>query len=170
MHDSAPIPPDPESERRGHELRDVAIKPILYFLIGLFVFGGALQAVMSAIMDGVIIPEAKVGVPSYSQMDKTREFQKDVLGSRFKDQGNARADNLQRDTTADMLEMYRKDDAVLTSYGINNETGVVHIPIDRAMKKVVEKGLLKSRPGSSKDSIPEDLPYPAHSLPYRAKY
>ncbi len=168
MHDSAPIPPDPESERRGHELRDVAIKPILYFLIGLFVFGGVLQAVMSTIMTGVIIPESKLPVPSFSEMDKTRDIQKGVLDSRFRDLGTARADNLQRDTTGDMLTMYAEDDAVLNSYGIDKKTGKVHIPIERAMAKVLEKGLLKSRPGTSKLPFDNDLPYPAHSLPYKA--
>ena len=59
MHEPAPIPPDPESERRGHELRDVAIKPILYFLIGLFLFGGALQGVMSFIMNGYVAQDTK---------------------------------------------------------------------------------------------------------------
>ncbi len=69
MHDSAPIPPDPESERRGHEMRDVAIRPILYFLIGLFVFGGVLELVMSTIMRGIVAEDTKVGVPSPSIVD-----------------------------------------------------------------------------------------------------
>ncbi len=65
MHDPAPIPPDPESERRGHELRDVAIKPILWFLIGLFVFGGLLQGDHDLIMRGYIAyGTKKSGVPS----------------------------------------------------------------------------------------------------------
>jgi hypothetical protein len=167
MHDSAPIPPDPESERRGHELRDVAIKPILIFLISLFVFGGVLQAVMSMIMDGVIIPEAKVGVPSYKQLEETRKDDAKFLDTRFRDYGETtRPGELQRDTTKDMARMYAEDDAVLLGVGIDKKTGKVRIPIERAMKKVIEKGLLKSREGSK---MPEqDLPYPAHSLPYKS--
>jgi hypothetical protein len=169
MHDSAPIPPDPESERRGHELRDVAIRPILYFLIGLFVFGGVLQAVMSTIMNGVILPEAHVGVPSYTDIDRTRQHDTEILDTRFRDYGDtSRPGDLQRDTTKDMLRMYAEDDAVLTSYGVDSKTKKVHIPIELAMKKVVEKGLLKSREGVPAPVDP--LPYPVHSQPYKAKY
>jgi hypothetical protein len=167
MHNSAPIPPDPESERRGHELRDVAIKPILIFLILLFVFGGVLQAVMSLIMDGLVIPEAKIGVPSYADLERTRQHDAEILDTRFRDYGDTtRAGDLQRDTTKDMQRMYEEDDAVLYGYGINPKTKKVHIPITLAMKKVIANKLLKSREGSK---MPEqDLPYPTHSLPYKS--
>ena len=170
MH-SAPVPPDPESERRGHELRDVALKPILYFLIGLFVFGGSVQLILSAVMSGVIVPDSYNGTPASRMptVEETRKIAKSTLNNRFKDSGDlSRAPNLQRNTTEDMLEMYREDDAFLNGYGIDKKTGKVHIPISRAMKKVVEKGLLKARPGVSRDSLDKDLPYPAHSLPYKA--
>jgi hypothetical protein len=168
MHDSAPIPPDPESERRGHEVRDVAIRPILIFLICLFVFGGVLQAVMSGIMNGVIIPEARVGVPTPTVAD-TRKGEEVMLDTRFRDYGDtSRPGDLQRDTTKDMLRMYAKDDEVLASYGYDAKTKKYHIPIERAMQKVVDKGLLKSRAGASLSSVDNELPYPAHSLPYKA--
>ena len=76
MHGSVPIPPDPESERRGHELRDVALKPILIFLVGLFIFGGVLQGVMSLIMSGYVVPDTKVGVPKVEIEDFRKDQQK----------------------------------------------------------------------------------------------
>jgi hypothetical protein len=168
MHDSAPIPPDPESERRGHELRDVAIRPILIFLIVLFVTGGALQAVMSTIMNGVIIPESHVGSPAVD-MEATRKIEQETLDTRFRDYGDiTKPGELQRDTTKDMLRMYEQDKLVLTSYGIDQKTGKVHIPIEEAMKVVISKGLLKARQGVSPTTVDKDLPYPAHSLPYMA--
>jgi hypothetical protein len=171
MHDSAPIPPDPESERRGHELRDVAIKPILIFLILLFVFGGVLQSVMSLIMNGVIIPESHVGAPAVD-VETTRKIDAEILDNRFRDTGSTvkSAEHLQRNTTKDMLAMYKEDDAVLTSFGIDKKTQKVHIPITRAMKILVEKKLLKSREGVSKATLDPTLPYPVHSEPYKAKY
>lgn len=177
MHESAPIPPDPESERRGHELRDVAIRPILYFLIGLFVFGGTLQAVMSIIMRGVIVPESRVGVPGVSVEDirAARTGQRKILKDTFRDHGVV-GDNvrpappvpLQRDTTADMLDMYAEEDALLHKYDRDMKTGQIRIPIDRAMQIVAKKGL--PHRDTPADKIDKDLPYPARIEPYMAKY
>jgi len=178
LHDPAPIPPDPESERRGHELRDVAIRPILFFLIGLFVFGGILQTVMTTIMRGVIVPESKVGVPSDSVEDirSARTLQRKILDEGLHDQGQA-GDNvrpappvpLQRDTTADMLTMYKDEDKILTTYHKDQKTGAIRVPIDRAIQIVGKKGLLPHR-DTPADKIDKDLPYPKRSIPYMAKY
>jgi hypothetical protein len=174
MHESAPIPPDPESERRGHELRDVAIRPILYFLIGLFVFGGVLQTVMSTIMRGYVAADTKVGVPSATVLD-ARNAQKRILEHGLRDKGGA-GDNvqpappvpLQRDTTADMLRMYADEDEILTTYHADKKTGQVRIPIDRAMQILAKKGL--PHRDTPPDKIDKELPYPARSDPYMAKY
>jgi hypothetical protein len=169
MHDPAPIPPDPESERRGHELRDVAIRPILYFLIGLFVFGGLLQTVMSAVMRGYVVEDTQVGAPVLT-IEEAREDQKRDL-QLLRDVGQLdHAAALQRDTTADMLRMYAEEDAVLKGFGFDKKTGKYHIPIDRAMKKVVEKGLLKAREVAPKSGIDPELPYPMRTEPYRSTY
>ena len=176
MHDSAPIPPDPESERRGHELRDVAIRPILYFLIGLFVFGGVLETVMSTIMRGYVVPDTKVGVPKLTVEDvrAARKLQRDILDKTLHDNEKT-GDNirptppvpLQRDTTGDMLRMYEKEDEILTSYYQDKKTRQIRIPIDRAMEILAKKGLLHR--DTPPDKIDKELPYPTRSDPYMAK-
>ena len=172
MHESAPIPPDPESERRGHELRDVAIRPILYFLIGLFVFGGLLQTVMSAIMNGYVAEDTKVGVPAV-EIEAARKAQETVLDRVLHDAGTV-GDNvrpapsvpLQRDTTADMLKMYAEDQAVLGSYRLDPRTQQIRIPIRRAIEIVAKKGL--PHRDTPANQIDPALPYPARSEPYMA--
>jgi hypothetical protein len=174
MHESAPIPPDPESERRGHELRDVAIRPILFFLIGLFVFGGVLETVMSTLMRGYIAADTKVGVPPATVLD-ARNLQRRILDKDLHDDGKA-GDNvrpapappLQRDTTADMLQMYKDENDILTTYHADKKTGQIRIPIDRAMKILAKKGL--PHRDTPPDKIDKELPYPARSDPYMAKY
>ena len=55
MFHSTPQPPGPPPDPAdGHERTDVAAKPILYFLIGLVVFGGVVQASMSFLMTGYV--------------------------------------------------------------------------------------------------------------------
>ena len=68
-----PPPRDPESEARGHELRHVALRPILIFLIGLIVFGGVLQVIMTTIMTGYVKQDTAVAVPLSAGMDLLRD-------------------------------------------------------------------------------------------------
>ena len=173
MHESAPIPPDPESQRRGHELRDVALRPVLYFLIGLFVFGGLLQTVLSTVMRGVVAQDTRVGVPTV-KIEAARTAQRSMLTKGLRDTNNvgdnvrpAPAPHLQRDTTTDMLRMYAEEDVVLNTYHVDDKSKQVRIPIDRAMAIMVKKGL-PHRDATVEKVDNDPLPYPARSLPYMA--
>jgi hypothetical protein len=176
MHESAPIPPDPESERRGHEMRDVAIRPILIFLIVLFVTGGLLETVMSTIMRGFVIEDTKVGVPGLTVEDvrTARTEQRTILHKTLSDHGDvgdnihqAPAPALQRDTTGDMLEMYKQENALLNAYVKDTKTGQIRIPIDRAIEILATKKKLPYR-DTPADKIDKELPYPKRSTPYMA--
>ena len=158
LHEDPPIPPDPESERRGHELRDVAIRPIVIFLIGLFVFGGVVQAAMSLLMTGYVAGEAKIAIPKIEILSDTG-----AVGTMDRPGSSA---PLQRDTTADMLRMYAEDKAALGSFGRDEKTGKIHIPIKDAMESVAKKGL--PHRDTPKSSIDPELPYPKRSKPYMA--
>lgn len=173
-HDYDPTPPDPESERRGHELRDVAIRPVLYFLIGLFVFGGVLQTVMSTVMRGFVAEDTKVGVPSLS-IEDARTAQRSILTKGLRDTGTvgdnvrpAPAPPLQRDTTADMLRMYADEDTILGTYHVDKKNGQVRVPIARAMQIVAKKGL--PHRDTAAEKVDKQWPYPTRSEPYMSKY
>ncbi len=50
--------------------------------------------------------------------------------------------NLQPDPHAALVAMRRSEDSVLTSYAwISRDSGIVRVPVDRAMKLLVKKGL-----------------------------
>ena len=157
MHEPAPILPDPESERRGHELRDVAIKPIIIFLIALVVFGGVLQAVMSAIMRGYVAQEATMVVP-HMEIENLRDV--GVVNLPPPPQVN---------TTNDMTRMYEEENAVLNIArpSVDRKTGKVHISLERAMEIMARKGL-PHRETAPKNGIDRELPYPKRSQPYEA--
>lgn len=128
-------PPDPS---QGHERTDVAAKPILYFLIGLVVFGGVVQASMSLLMVGYVSQDSKAPIP------------KDNI---LRDTGATdRPAPLQQNTTADMVRMYREEDAVLQTYHLDPKSKEVRIPLDRAIDVVARKGL------PHRASSPEDSP------------
>jgi hypothetical protein len=153
-----PPPRDPEGEARGHELRDVAIRPILIFLIGLIVFGGVLQAIMSTIMTGYVKQDTSAAVPP---MDILRD-----PGNEFP--VTARPP-LQRDTTADMLRMYAEEDEILKVKEPTRDkrTGKVLVSIDRAIDIVAKKGL----PHRDKPpKIDPDYTYSEKARAYQATY
>ena len=70
---------------------------------------------------------------------------------------------LQTDPREDLREMREKEDAVLGSYGwVDKNAGVVHIPIENAMRLMLERGVLTSRsqdasqPAAQVDVFPSD--------------
>jgi len=64
---------------------------------------------------------------------------------------------LQSDPPADLASMRRGEDSVLESYGwVNRDSGIVRVPIDRAMVMLIKKGLptRTSEPAESKEKNP----------------
>ncbi len=128
-------PPDPSE---GHERTDIAAKPILYFLIGLVVFGGVVQASMSVLMVGYVKQDTKAPVPK-----------DDILRDRG---ATDRPAPLQQNTTADMIRMYREEDEILTSYHVDPKSKEIRVPLDRAIDVIAKKGL------PHRDVAPKDMP------------
>ncbi len=144
---------DPDAAGRGHEVNDVAARPILYFLIGLVVFGGLVQASMSVLMTGYVAEDTKAAVPPMDELS---------------DKGNINAPPPpQRDTTDDMFKMYKQEDEVLTSYAVNSKTKAIRVPLDRAMALVAKKGLPHRDKPPALDSSGR-LPYVGGSKSYQS--
>ena len=62
---------------------------------------------------------------------------------------------LQQDPRADMYRFRLQEDSRLHEYGwVNREAGVVHLPIDEAMRRLVESGSLPSRPVDASQAVP----------------
>ena len=153
FHHSDPTPPPPPDPSKGHEMTDVAARPIVYFIIGLVVFGGILQAAMSAVMNGYVKQDTSTATPP-ELIDKL----KDVYAEDFKVTAP-----LQRDTTADMLRMYREENEILETYYVDPKTKSIRVPIDRAIEIVAKKGL-PHRDGPAPKSnypTPQGKPYQA---------
>lgn len=53
---------------------------------------------------------------------------------------------LQDDPHTVLVELQRREDSMLTSYGwVSRDSGIVRVPINAAMEMVLENGMLKSR-------------------------
>ena len=144
FHHSDPTPPPPPDPSKGHEMTDVAARPIVYFIISLVVFGGVLQAAMSAVMNGYVKQDTSAANPP-ELIDKL----KDIYSVAPKHPAP-----LQRDTTADMLRMYKEEDAILESYYKDSSNKNLRVPIDRAIAIVAKKGLPHREGQAPKSSYP----------------
>jgi len=127
MAHSNPTPQPPPDPSKGHEMSDVAARPIVYFIIALVLFGGVLQAAMSVVMTGYVKQDNKIATPSIENLRDTGNLNHPAP--------------LQRDTTGDMLKMYAEEDEILGTYGVDPATKAVRVPIDRAVEIVARKGL-----------------------------
>jgi hypothetical protein len=111
-----------------HEESDVDIR-------GILVFGAALIVAAIVIHFGTWI--------LFKYFD-AREAQRVVPMYPLAAQGNREppGPRLQTNPREDMRELRARDEEILTSYGwVDKNAGVVRIPIDEAMKLVVERGL-----------------------------
>lgn len=104
-----------------HEPSDVEPRSLMYFLAGLFVLC-ALAMVLMAWMFRVLYeaqPAPQLRFPAEKQTV-----------------------NLRVDPTQDIRTLRQTEDFTLSSYGwVDQKTGVVRIPIARAMELVAERGL-----------------------------
>ena len=140
-------PPDPSE---GHERTDVAARPILIFLVGLVIFGGAVQASMTFVMRGFIAQDTRAPVPPDNIL---------------RDTGDITHIPLQQNTTMDMIRMYQEEDQVLESYYVDPKTKDIRIPLDRAVEVLAKKGL-PHRAGPN-DGLPKGQRIPRDGKAYQ---
>jgi hypothetical protein len=115
-----------QSELR-HEQSTIRLRPLLFFGAGLFLLAVVTFATMDLLFDYFA----------------NRQAQIDVLPSPLADlQQLPPEPRLQVTPGLDLQRMHEAEDAVLHSYHwVDRETGVVGIPIDRAIAILAEKGL-----------------------------
>jgi hypothetical protein len=126
---------DAGNSKAGHELRDVQVGPIVWFCIGLvlivtFSFWGT-----RIMFNYFANREAKSSAPAVPLVSERPELPPEP--------------RLQVSPVETRKQIRAADDSVLNSYGwVNQPSGIVRIPIDRAMKLLAERGL-PVRPESS---------------------
>lgn len=112
---------------RRHETRDLSIRAIAAFALGLAIFGGLTHLLLTDLF-------ARFG---------RREERRDTPPAPLR---GARVvppePRLEENSGLLLGELRRREEEQLTSYGwVDREHGVVRIPIERAMKLVAERGL-----------------------------
>ncbi|HEY8668704.1 MAG TPA: hypothetical protein VIL86_18800 [Tepidisphaeraceae bacterium] len=126
-------PVSPEAIARRHEPTDVRIRPFIIF-VSFFLLSAVVIHLLLWWMTGTYVSNEKLRDPERSPVAETLPAPP--------------APNLQpsimHNTSPyqDLAEMRQRDENRLRSYGwIDATAGVAHIPIDRAMDLVIERGL-----------------------------
>ncbi|MFO7691704.1 MAG: hypothetical protein R6V57_01340 [Vicinamibacterales bacterium] len=143
-----------QSKSKAYETRDVKLRPLVVFVAGLAVVGVVVYLVvflMLRLFSGQAAREdARVAPSSVSRPAP-------VPG----EERLPPAPRIQANAAADMDALRRQEDARLTTYGwVDKPAGIVRLPIDVAMTRIVEEGLPVRQP----DSAP-----PAAGTPARRK-
>jgi hypothetical protein len=124
----------------AYENRDLSGTAIFVFMIILVIT----TAVIALGLWGYYAFAAKKNNPEPALSGVQEQRQATVNGNeveRYKEQHNVPV-MIQPDDQGDMSQFKEKEDRVLNSYGwVDKNTGVVHIPIDAAIKEVARKGL-----------------------------
>lgn len=132
-------PPSEESIRRGHEVRDVNPRAVLWLVAGVLAVGIIVHVVLWFVLAGLQW--------SAEQSDAVRS----PLAAEAPQPPPPR---LQDQPQQEYLDYRREQDERLESYGwIDRPQKIVRIPVSRAMDLIVEQGLPKAKPKS--DATPE---------------
>jgi hypothetical protein len=127
---------DPQgSGRIEHETTDVDIRPVLGFLAGLAIAAAFISVLVWLLFGYFGDRESRAVTPDYPLAAQQENRQPPEP-------------RLQTQPREDLRELRASEDDILGTYGwVDRNQGVVRIPIDQAMKMVVERGL-PSRAGS----------------------
>lgn len=113
----------------AHEKTDASTRPVFRFAAGLAVFVAAAMVLMAILFSYFTAREAALDT-SASPLAKEAPL------------APASGPQLQPNPQADLEKLRREDNAYLTSYGwVDEREGLVHIPIDRAIELMAERGL-----------------------------
>jgi hypothetical protein len=114
-----------EPERRGHERTDLPIRPIVLGAIALTVLAAAIQGILVLQFEGLRRGRIREVPPPPPMAAAAPEAPP--------------APRLQASPTSDLAALRAEEQTVLETYGWQDRnTGVVRIPIARAMALVVE--------------------------------
>jgi hypothetical protein len=128
--------PDP-SGRREH--RDISVKGVASVVVGLAIFGVALHLALAGLATFFKHQAQSADKPATINRSSSKVFP---------------APQLQLAPREDLAEFRAREDRILNSYGwIDKTSGIVRIPISRAMELLAARGL--STNGSSGASAPK---------------
>ena len=135
-----------EAVRAGHETTDVSVRGLTFFFIGLTVFVVGIFVVVALFF------RIFGAVDTYT--DKSVARHETGAASRVQFQPGYSGPTLQVVPEEDLKAMGKGNDMALNQYSwVDKKSGVVRLPIDRAIDLVAQRGIPPVSPGQTVESI-----------------
>jgi hypothetical protein len=157
----------PETE---FEREDLSAGGILGFLVGLAITGFVIHIIlvgMYAYLDQYQKKHEPAGSPLV-----TRAPKEDMRGPTPEVANRFPLPRLEVNERSQLYDFRRKEEDTLNTYGVDPKTGVVHIPIDRAMQLLAQRGLpvapgpqATKKPGESTEPANPERKHPVSNVP-----
>jgi len=127
----------------GFEREDLSTRGVFVFMIGLAIIGVTIYFIivgMYSFLDKYERAQMTTASPLVtSKGPASRVVTQEDMDKAFRDNG---APMLEKDERGQFKDFLLKQEDQLNSYGwVNQQAGVAHIPIERAMELIVERGL-----------------------------
>ena len=144
-HHPEPVEVDPNAT---HEIRDVRIRPIIGFLVGLALFTIILCGLMALLFKQFEKSELKAeGAPPPMAAGRDKIPPEPRLQLAPTKQGQQFPDLRDNSPILEMKHLREAQEAKLNNYTwLDSQKATASIPIDEAKKLVLQRGLLQSRP------------------------
>ena len=114
-----------DGPERRHEERDVRLRPLILFGVGLAVLAGLVLVLLVLLFDYLAARQAELAPPPSPLLEAGRPPPEP---------------RLQVSPRRDMRDMRAEEDAALESYGwVDRQAGIVRIPIARAMELLADQ-------------------------------
>lgn len=144
----------------GFEREDMGSRGVFAFMIGLAVVGVVIYFIvgsMYSFLDKYERSQMATASPLVtSKGAMSRVVTQDYVDQRFKENGVPMLETNERGQFRDFL---MNQENLLNSYGwVDEKAGVAHIPIERAMELIRERGLPVYVPGSADSATPGNAP------------
>jgi hypothetical protein len=140
--------PDIDNPDVRHELSDVRIKPIIYFGVGLVVAAVIIHLAIAGLFKAFEAREDRIeGKQSPLAAERQRIPPEPRLYLAPRVLGQPRPDVVTESPMQEYKKLRAEEDARLNDYNwVDQNAGVVTIPINEAKRLVIQRGLLVSRP------------------------
>ena len=129
-----------QSESSAYETRDVKIRPLVAFIAGLTIVGIFTYLVvflMFRLFSGQAARQDAQVAPSTSSRPAPAPIEERLPPE----------PRIQANPAADMQRLREQEEAILTTYGwVDRPAGIARVPIDVAMRQVLEDGLPVRQP------------------------
>jgi hypothetical protein len=142
-----------------YERRDIGIAGVMYFILGLIVAGVLVHFIVTGLF-GFLNHHSEATQPPTSPLVKnapvdTRRIPPQY-GSNYEKylRENFPAPQLETDERTELNDVRLREEDTLSTYGwVDEKAGTVHIPIERAMEILAERGLpVRSQSGGNQTS------------------